>query len=129
MLFFENESFDSRQEYRVELKIPEDLLQKETNIEGIKGKGVFKKGIEDVLDKDVVTIQERKNFADSIKSKEDSYEEEYNGDKIVVEIWNEEDYGFSPQKKDSGYYHFLAKFFTSKSNSTNLKNIMVFGEK
>lgn len=42
--FFKNESFDSEQEYRVVLKIPEDLLQKETNIEGIKSKGVFKKG-------------------------------------------------------------------------------------
>lgn len=60
--------------------------------------------------------------------KEDDYKEEYNGDKIVVEICDEEDYGFSPQKENSGYYHFLAKFLTSKGVSTNLKNIMVFGE-
>lgn len=61
--------------------------------------------------------------------KDDGYEEEYNGDKIVVEICGEEDYEFSPQKENSGYYHFLAKFLTSKGVSTNLKNIMVFGEK
>ncbi len=42
--FFKNSSFDSENEYRVVLKIPEELLQKETDAEGIKRKGVFKKG-------------------------------------------------------------------------------------
>lgn len=42
--FFKNKSFENENEYRVVLKIPEDLLQTEMNIEGIKRKGVFKKG-------------------------------------------------------------------------------------
>lgn len=42
--FFKNNSFDSENEYRVVLKIPEDLLQTETLTEGIKNKGVFKRG-------------------------------------------------------------------------------------
>lgn len=42
--FFKNESFRSEEEYRVVLKIPEDLLQTETCVEGIKNKGVFKRG-------------------------------------------------------------------------------------
>lgn len=42
--FFKNESFDSEKEYRVVLKIPEDLLRKNTPIDSIKKKGVFKKG-------------------------------------------------------------------------------------
>lgn len=42
--FFKNKSFDSENEYRVVLKIPEDLLQTEMNVEGIRRKGVFKKG-------------------------------------------------------------------------------------
>ena len=42
--FFKNESFNSEKEYRVVLKIPEDLLRKKTPIDSIKKKGVFKKG-------------------------------------------------------------------------------------
>ncbi len=60
---------------------------------------------------------------------EDSYEEAYNGDKIVVEICNEKDYNFNPTIENHKYYHFLAKFLTSKRDSINLKNIMAFGEK
>ncbi len=77
---------------------------------------------------DRVKIGEVGYYTLAFRRKDDDYEEEYNGDKIVVEICNEEDYGFSPQKEDSGYYHFPAKFLTSKNYSTNLKNIMVFGE-
>lgn len=39
--FFKNKSFDSENEYRVVLKIPEDLLQTEMNVEGIRRKGGF----------------------------------------------------------------------------------------
>ena len=42
--FFKNNSFESENEYRVVLKIPEDLLRKKTSIDSIKKKGVFKKG-------------------------------------------------------------------------------------
>lgn len=77
---------------------------------------------------DQVKIGEVGYYTLAFTRKDDDYEEEYNGDKIVVEICDEEDYGFSPQKENSEYYHFLAKFLTSKGISTNLKNIMVFGE-
>lgn len=78
---------------------------------------------------DKVKIGEVGYYTLAFKRREDDYQEEYNGDKIVVEICDEEDYEFSPHKEDTGYYHFLAKFLTSKRESTNLKNIMVFGEK
>lgn len=78
---------------------------------------------------DRVKIGEVGYYTLAFVRKDDDHEEEYNGDKIVVEICDEEDYEFTSQKENSGYYHFLAKFLTSKGVSTNLKNIMVFGEK
>lgn len=42
--FFKNEAFDSEKEYRAVLKIPENLLQTDTLAEGMKNKGVFKRG-------------------------------------------------------------------------------------
>lgn len=42
--FFKNESFRSEEEYRAVLKIPEDILQADAFAEGIKNKGVFKRG-------------------------------------------------------------------------------------
>lgn len=78
---------------------------------------------------DRVKIGEVGYYTLAFVRKDDDHEEEYNGDKIVVEICDEEDYEFSSQRENSGYYHFLAKFLTSKGVSTNLKNIMVFGEK
>lgn len=56
------------------------------------------------------------------------YEEVYVGDKLVVEISGEEDYFFSAEKENHSYFHFMAKFLTSKSKSTNIKNIMAFSE-
>lgn len=42
--FFKNEAFACEEEYRVVLKIPEDLLQMEVPFDNIKEKGVFKRG-------------------------------------------------------------------------------------
>ena len=57
------------------------------------------------------------------------YEEKFVGDKMVVEIQNEEDFLFDPIKEDKDTFHILIKFLTSKNKSTNLKNIMAFNEK
>ncbi len=78
---------------------------------------------------DKVKISELGYYTLAFKRPEDEYSEDYNGDKIVVEICDDKDFGFSPHENSQGYYHFLTKFLTSKKESTNLKNIMAFGEK
>lgn len=78
---------------------------------------------------DKIKINELGYYTLAFKRNEDSHEEAYNGDKIVVEICNEKDYNFNPTIENHKHYHFLAKFLTSKRDSTNLKNIMAFGEK
>lgn len=83
----------------------------------------------EVEKEDKVKIKELGYYTLAFKRNEDDYSEEYNGDKLVVEICDEKDYEFSPHRNSRSYYHFLAKFLTSKKESTNLKNIMAFGEK
>lgn len=78
---------------------------------------------------DKIKISELGYYTLAFKRPEDDYREEYNGEKIVVEICDEKDFEFSPHKENRNYYHFPAKFLTSKKESTNLKNIMAFGEK
>ena len=60
--------------------------------------------------------------------KDEPYHEEYNGDKLVVEINCEEDYEFRAEEEDSQYFHFMTKFLTSKKKITKLKNIMAFND-
>lgn len=83
----------------------------------------------EIEQEDIIKISELGYYTLAFKRNTDDYEEEYSGDKIVVEICNEKDYNFSPTIEGHKYYHFLAKFLTSKKDSTNLKNIMAFGEK
>lgn len=82
----------------------------------------------EIEQEDKVKISELGYYTLAFKRPDDDYEEKYNGDKLVVEICDEEDYKFSPHKENKNYYHFPAKFLTSKIESTNLKNIMAFGE-
>lgn len=83
----------------------------------------------EIEQEDKVKISELGYYTLAFKRPDDDYQEEYNGDKLVVEICDEEDYKFSAEDENDNYYHFLAKFLTSKEQSTNLKNIMAFGEK
>lgn len=83
----------------------------------------------EIEQEDMIKISELGYYTLAFKRNEDDYEEGYNGDKIVVEICSENDYNFSPTIENDRYYHFLTKFLTSKKDSTNLKNIMAFGEK
>lgn len=82
----------------------------------------------EIEQEDKVKICELGYYTLAFKRPDDNYKEKYNGDKLVVEICDEEDYKFSPHKENKNYYHFPAKFLTSKKESTNLKNIMAFGE-
>lgn len=75
-----------------------------------------------------IKIREVGDYTLAFKLKEDNYEEEYNGDKIVVEISSKEDFHFDPLNNKEDQFHFFTKFLTSKRESVNLKNIMAFEE-
>lgn len=60
---------------------------------------------------------------------DDSYQEKFDGYKIVMEITKEQDYGFNPSMKSRQQHPFMTKFLISKSKSTNLKNVMAFSDK
>lgn len=77
---------------------------------------------------DRIKIGEVGYYTLSFPLKDEPYKEEYNGDKLVVEIDCEEDYNFSAERENLQCFHFMAKFLTSKTKSTNLKNIMAFSE-
>lgn len=57
----------------------------------------------------------------AFKREEDEYEEEYIGNKLVVEIDKESDYEYEDEKENQRYIHVMIKFLTSKSVVTNLK--------
>lgn len=77
---------------------------------------------------DKIKINEVGYYTLAFPLENDNYSEEYCGDKIVVEINEEKDFQFSPFIEDNSHFHVLIKFLTSKKESTNLKNIMAFGE-
>lgn len=59
---------------------------------------------------------------------DNSCNQEYDGNRIVVEIETEGDYKFNPFKESKNKYHFTASFETSKKQNANLKNVMAFGD-
>lgn len=77
---------------------------------------------------DKIKIGEVGYYTLSFPLEDEPYKEEYNGDKLVVEIDTKDDYKFAAEKDNLQHFHFMAKFLTSKENSTNLKNIMAFSE-
>lgn len=83
----------------------------------------------EIEQEDKIKIGELGYYTLAFKRPEDDHWEKYNGDKLVVEICDEKDFEFSPHEENCNYYHFPAKFLTSKKEATNLKNIMAFGEK
>ncbi len=76
-----------------------------------------------------VKIEEVGYYTLAFSLEEFHYEEKFVGDKIVVEIQDEEDYLYDPTNIDPNKFHVLIKFLTSKKESTNLKNIMAFNER
>lgn len=82
----------------------------------------------DIERENEIKIGEVGYYTLAFQRKGDDYTEEFCGDKIVVEINDEKDYDFSLENRDDGYLWFFIKFLTSKEKSTNLKNIMAFGE-
>ena len=80
-------------------------------------------------DEEKIKIEEVGYYTLAFSLDESKYEEEFVGDKMVVEIQSEEDFLFDSMKEDKDIFHILIKFLTSKNRSTNLKNIMVFNEK
>lgn len=76
---------------------------------------------------DRIKIEEVGYYTLAFPREEDGYIEQFHDDKIVVEITGDKDYSFSLNNKGNG--RFMIKFLTSKEKSTNLKNIMAFGEK
>ena len=82
----------------------------------------------ELQNEDRIKIGEVGYYTLAFKRQEDEYEEDYNGDKLVVEINDKSDYDFNDRTDKSVYFHFMTKFLTSKSESTNLKNIMAFSE-
>lgn len=78
---------------------------------------------------DRIKIAEVGYYTLAFKRPEDDYFEEYTGDKLVVEINEEGDFYFDAEIENEYYFHFMTKFLISKSNVTNLKNIMAFSEK
>lgn len=77
---------------------------------------------------DKIKIGEVGYYTLAFKRQEDVYEEEYTGDKLVVEINEKSDYDFNAEEDNLRYFHFMTKFLTSKSEVTNLKNVMAFSE-
>lgn len=77
---------------------------------------------------DKIKIGEVGYYTLAFKRQEDVYEEVYNGDKLVVEINEKSDYDFNAEEDNLRYFHFMTKFLTSKSEVTNLKNVMAFNE-
>lgn len=76
---------------------------------------------------DKIKIEEVGYYTLAFPRSDDKYEENFQKDKIVMEINDEEDYKFSAVNKRDKCIFFI-KFLTSKEKSTNLKNIMAFGE-
>lgn len=60
------------------------------------------------------------------------FNEPFSGEKMVVEITRDCDYSFETGKEEpyvsTPYINFPVKFLTSKAKSSNLKNIMIFGD-
>lgn len=82
----------------------------------------------EIEEEDKIKVNEVGYYTLAFSLKEDNYSEEYCGEKIVVEINEEEDFDFSPYIEDNKYFHVFIKFLTSKKESTNLKNLMAFSE-
>lgn len=75
---------------------------------------------------DRIKIEEVGYYTLCFPRMEDGYSERFQGDKMVVEINDDNDYRFSPSS--TGKIKIPIKFLTSKEKSTNLKNIMAFEE-
>lgn len=63
---------------------------------------------------------------------EAGFNEKFVGEKMVVEITRDCDYSFETGTEEpyvsTPYIYFPVKFLTSKAKSSNLKNIMIFGD-
>jgi hypothetical protein len=79
------------------------------------------------------SISDVGHFCLAFSREDDTYEEKFNGSKVVVLIEDENDYslGFRIDSKDTSRYRhspFQAKFLSSQPNSPILKNIMAFND-
>lgn len=82
-------------------------------------------------DKDIeFKIQNIGHYTLVFPREDDAYYEEFIEDKIVLEICEENDFEIekSEQIKNKEYILLYIKFLTSKSTSSNLKNMMAFSE-
>ena len=75
-----------------------------------------------------IKIEEVGYYTLAFSLDESKYEEEFVGDKMVVEIQGEDDFLYDSKKANEDSFHLLIKFLTSKNRSTNLKNVMAFNE-
>lgn len=82
-------------------------------------------------DKDIeLKIQNIGHYTLAFPREDDGYNEEFKGDKIVLEICTSDDFKIEEceQMKKNNVTHLFVKFLTSKNTSSNLKNMMAFSE-
>ena len=83
----------------------------------------------EIEEEEKIKIKEVGYYTLAFQLKGDQYKETFSGEKLVVEIENENDFAYDPTEDKREYFHVFIKFLTSKKESTNLKNIMAFNEK